>query len=417
MVCGNDSSEYPALRLCEGGVVANSVSAALKNSIVSMQQASSVIFTFLSADLASWHYYCLVLAKMHIMLYKQLIFLFLLFGITISCNKNLLVEEDDVWESEWLAPLIKTRFTMDQLRELNDTKYEFNIPSIDLGFAENILVDVPELNISHLGPYQAPVSDWVKEIQIDTLALDLEMTNIFPISIGAGTKFVLRNSTDTLNPASIIAQIVIQQDIPPGGLFKTEIKSVQSTIGSNLYFYLDAFRSQGGNQVSFNSSPCKININLKVIDLKRIDLYTNQQVVSTDTFKVELGDTLSSVNDTLATGLLDVMITNGLPVSSNMQLYFLNANKSTVIDSLFNVPLLVEPGTTSSLGETITETNASSSISLNGTKIQHIRQSTYAVIQYELKTPSSGFFVSANDHAFLQMKLIGDLKLHLNPNN
>lgn len=351
------------------------------------------------------------------MLLKRLTFLFLFFCAAISCTKNLVVEDDDVWESDWLAPLIKTRFTMDQLRELNDTKYEFNIPAIDLGFAENILVDVPALNISRLGPYQAPVSDWVKEIQIDTLAIEVELTNIFPIPIGAGTKLVLRNSTDTLNLSSIIAQIDIQQDIPAGGIFKTEIKSIQSTIGSNLYFYLDAFHSQGGNQVSFTSNPCKIKMNLKVIDLKRIDLYTNQQVVSTDTFKVELGDTLSSVNDTLATGILDVMITNGLPVSSNMQLYFLNANKSTVIDSLFNEPLLVEPGTTSTLGETITETNASSSISLNGNKIQHIRQSTYAVIQYELKTPSSGLFVSANDHAFLQMKLIGDLKLHLNPNN
>ncbi len=351
------------------------------------------------------------------MLMKRLSYLLLLVCTFLSCSKNLVVDEENNWESDWLAPLIKTRFTMDQLRELNDTKYDFNIPSIDLGFVENIVVDVPELNISHLGPYQAPVSDWVKEIQIDTLSVEIELTNIFPIPIGAGTKIVLRNSTDTLNPSSIISQIAVPQDIPAGGVFKTEIKSIQSTLGSKLYFYLDSFHSAGAQQVSFNSVPFKATIRLKVIDLKRIDLYTNQQIVSTDTFKIELGDTLSTVNDTLATGNLDVFITNGLPVSSNLQMYFLNSDKTVVADSLFNESLNVTPGITSALGETLSETNASSSISLNGTKIQHIRKSSYAVIKYGLKTPTTGVFVSANDHAYLQMKLIGDLKLHLNPNN
>ena len=343
----------------------------------------------------------------------QRIFQLTLFGLILFTACQKIVPDENEWQSDWLLPILKAKLTMAQLKEVKKQTISYAIPAADLGFTENVTIDVPAVSITNLGPYVQPLSDWVQAVTIDTLAISIEINNVFPIAIGAGTQLTVRNSADTLSASNIVTRLTIPIDILPGQRFESSIQVSKSTLEDNLYLFVDALNTPGGTQVSFTTTPTLINISLEVIDLSKIKVYPAKEYTNKDTFKIDFSNQYTSV-DSIANGDLTISLENGLPIQTKVQLYFLDASKSVVIDSLFSSSFEVAAGSTDVNGFTVQTSTSSNTITLSADKINRIRQARYSAVQYALSTPTNnGNSILVDKSAYLELFISGDVKFHI----
>lgn len=341
------------------------------------------------------------------------IYVFTLVGLLLMSACQKIVLDENEWQSDWLLPILKAKLTMAQLKEVKKQTISYSIPATDLGFTENVAIDVPAVSITNLGPYIQPLSDWVQSVTIDTLAIRIDINNVFPIAIGAGTQLTVRNSADTMITSNIVTCLTIPADILPGQRFESSIQVSKSTLEDNLYLFVDVLNTPGGTQVSFSTSPTLINISLEVIDLSKIRIYPSKEYTNKDTFKIDFSNQYTNI-DSMANGNVTVSLENGLPIQTQVQLYFLDATKSTVIDSMFVSSFEVQAGITDLNGFTSQSSTSSSTITLSAEKISRIRQARYAAVQYALSTPpNNGNSILIDKTAYLELFISGDLKFHI----
>ncbi len=340
----------------------------------------------------------------------------------MSCQKTPLGTGGSTpWKSSWLFPAVKGDVSLANLKELRNNKFTHLIPALSLGMPTGVPLNLPGVTINHVGPFPQRISSWLYRANIDSFDLDISLQNLFPIPIGAGTKIVFRNDADTLNPANIIYSYSIPNDVAPHETFTINLKVINKTIEDTVFIYLDQFTSPGGNNVVFDPQPSLLTVTLKVLIMKSIEIYSNKQFVSTDTLGVSFGSSLNNqqqnngLTDTTATGQVHVYLENYMPVNTGIQVYFLNADKTAVIDSLFTNRLSIAGATTDGTGEPLNQTNSETGIEITADRIRNIKSSTYCIFNFKFDT--NGYpppKVVANTHARLKIQITGDLNININ---
>ncbi len=340
-------------------------------------------------------------------------FLFILLISIFGCKK--FQQPNPQLHPEWLAPIAKTSVTLETLSLLDSTKFTRKIPSLDLGFPTGITLNVPALYFSHLGPYPLAVSDWIKEIQVHTLDLTISLSNSFPIKIGAGTIITIRNAADTLNNQNIISQHALPNDVLPGETFIFNVQLNDKSIDDTVFFYLDNFNSPAKNNVTFSNSPTFITVGLNIIAVDRIKFSPDKtkSIHDTSAFSIDSKTNTQAVDDSTLEGKLVVYIDNAFPLNAVFQIYFLDASRRNVIDSLFENGIRLNAATTDASGSPLNVQHGVDSVLISSSHLQKIKLAKYAVTSLDLNTVNNqSQDVNANNETYLNIQIVGDLKMN-----
>ena len=185
-------------------------------------------------------------------------------------------------------------------------------------------------------------------------------------------------------------------------------------IEDTVFIYLEQFTSPGGNNITFSTTPSKLSISLKVLEIENVELYTNKQASFNDTVQANFSQDTNGF-DTTVSGKINVFVDNAMPLNTNFQLYFIDSLTNNIIDSLFNTRLIVQGINTNSItGAPISINSSKNEILVNAAKVQRIKSSNKAIIDFDLNTNGySTPTVLANDETYLGIQFTGDLKLKL----
>jgi hypothetical protein len=342
----------------------------------------------------------------------------LLLGACTKFSGNL--NELPTSNSDWLLPLVKGKIGFDNLKRINSSVVGFDLPSTDLGYASGISVNVPPITVPELGPYIQPLSDWIHSVEFDTLQLKLTFNNVFPIAVGAGTRFSFRNSAGTGNPSNVIYEHVVPADIAPGQPYSFEVKVVNNSIGESLYMYLEQFTSPGGNSVTFSSAPSKMQLEVGIIDIKKVELNVGKSTVELDTVDVDFGDEELNTGqvDTSSYGTLNFFFDHALPIHMNAQIYFLDPLNGQILDSLLTPPFALNGCQTNAAGDPLNVNSSKNSLFISTARINKIRKSNKAVVSFKMNTNGyPGPYVQMSDKTYLKLQITGDLHLSINLND
>lgn len=335
-------------------------------------------------------------------------------ALLAACSKYKLGDKQwPAWEGEWLLPLLKGTFNFEDIRTLSQTKTTYNVPAMDIGFTEGITVDVPVLDIPEVGPYKQPLSPWIESVNFDSLRITLSFDNLFPIAIDAGTHFSFRKSEGTGSGANLIYEHIVDTRIEPGARYTFDVVVQQNTVEDTLYIYLEQFKSPGGDDVVFATTPCVLQVETKVIDLKQVGIYSGKSLVETDTLGIEWGADDLEFEDTVSTARIHCYFENALPVNQYLQIYFLDPLTAQPVDSLLNQSLNIQGCQTDALGVPVNTTQATTSVDLSVNRVRKIRKTQRAVFYYQLNTLGySQPVIRAGEQTYFNIQLTGDLKLH-----
>ncbi len=342
--------------------------------------------------------------------------LLILFIGFISCNKDK-SNTLPTWNSDWLLPIAKGKVSFETLKTLSNIETTIQIPSIDLGYTGGAKVNVAPLNISKMGPYKIPLSNWIHKINFDSLELSLSMTNIFPIEISSGTKFSFRKTNDLNDPSNIIYQHILSQNIKSNDYYTFNVTVNNNSIYDTVYLFLEQFTSPGANEVIFSTQPLKIEVKVKVIDIKNVELYTGRVTSNIDTVDVQFSDE-DNPTDTSSYGTVNLFVDNGLPIHFGVQIYFLEKNSNLIIDSLMSPAFELDGCNTDANGDPISVVSKKSSFQISTKRIENIKRAHKAIIRHNINT--LGYpppYVLLSKNSFLKMQITGDLHLSFNLNN
>lgn len=329
----------------------------------------------------------------------------------LSCNKYKIdVDNLPSWSSDWLIPILKGKFEFETIKELNQSETSFDVPSVDIGFASGTTINVPSFTLSEVGPYAQPFGEWIHAIHFDSLEIKLTFRNVFPIAIGAGTQFSFRREADINDPSNLIYQHTISADILPNEEYSFSIVINDNFISDTTFLYLEQFNSPGGNNVTFSTTPCTIDIALQVIDINRVELNTNKSLSVHDTLEINLANDSNTLDDSSNQAVINVFFENAFPINQKVQIYFLDASSNLITDSLFDMPLVSLGSTNDAQGNPITTTKNQTSVTISKSSVQKIQQSKKAILSYDMNTNGySTPTVVANDKTYFDIQLTGDL--------
>jgi hypothetical protein len=190
-----------------------------------------------------------------------------------------------------------------------------------------------------------------------------------------------------------------------------------------VFFTLDEFNSPPYDNVVFSSSPAHLKILLKVVAANYVEIYTNRSFTSVDTVKFSAsrdddnigGSTGGALSDSSASGVINVFTDNGLPANIRSQLYFLDASKTRVLDSMFLGGLQMEGGLTDALGNSSFINRKKTVIPINRLKMEHLKAAKYVASRFEFNTLGfAGEYVAANRGPKLSLQFTGDLNIRIN---
>jgi hypothetical protein len=257
---------------------------------------------------------------------------------------------------------------------------------------------------------------------VDTLDFSGTLANFFPVAIGPGTRVVMRTSRDTSSDANIAGYAPIPNTVPAGQNFTFDIKVLNKTLSDSVFFFLENFNTPAYSGVTFSNAPTSLDVTLKVLTASYVEIYTGRTYVSSDTTEFSAGTddqiggrTGGTLSDTSTAGVITVFTDNSLPANASIQIYFLDASRAKVIDSLFYPTAFnVERGRTDGAGNPSYVASASIKVPVTRLKLDHVKQAAYVVSRFQFNTMNTpGLYVATNKNPKLDIQLTGDLKLNI----
>lgn len=331
--------------------------------------------------------------------------------LIMSCSKSSNIKHS----SDWLLPLVKGNITFETLKTLSRAKTSISIPSIDLGYTSGTTVNIPPISNKNLGPYKIPLNNWIHKIQFDSLEILFSFKNLFPIETGAGTKFSFRRTANVNDSNNIIYQYITQQNISANGNINFDIVVNNNFINDTIFLFVEEYNSPGANNVTFSAQPSIIDIEVKIIDINYVELYSDKSALEKDTLDIDFSKE-ETPTDTSNYGIVNIFIDNGLPIQFGIQIYFLDpSTNSYAIDSLWNPTFDIAGSNTDANGTPQNIQSKKSSVSISTQRLDKIKKSKKGVIKYQINT--LGYpppYVRLNKDAFLKLQITGDLHLNLN---
>lgn len=336
----------------------------------------------------------------------------------ISCKKH--VVDDSPIESNWLLPLVKGNVSLNDLSQLEGNSYSYEITPDDIGMPSNSTVSSPGLTVDFLGPYAIPTQDIIKYLKVDSLALGINIHNLFPVNINAGFTVTLRSSKDTTSNANLLFSKTFSNSLGINSKDSLPLSITNVTISDSLFFYIENIEIDAFNNVVFDKN-MPISFSINKVRLNELALFANKSVDLKDTVDFESGDLSSiynssngAVSDTSVSGFMNFYTDNALPIFMNMQMLFLNNGVKK--DSIFDNSFLLNGANVNGLGISIDAISQKNSINIRQSKLKNIEQSNQLVYSFSINTNGYSVpYVVVSKNNLLALQIVSDLKLIINP--
>lgn len=340
---------------------------------------------------------------------------FVLSGIlllfTISSCKKIEGLQPDI-----LAPLVKTSAKVEDIGQIRDKHFIQSFPAASIGsFPVGVSIPtVAPIEIDHIGPYPYSLSDTITFVDIDTMNFRFTFLNNYPIIVQAGTQIVFRSSSDVNSSSNIIFAHTIARDISPSTSYAIDTIITNKYLPSVFYMSLDSFKSPGGNNVIFSSEPSQVDFEIRLLSTFEVGVKTNITVGTLDTADIQSFGSNDSYNDSTATGVISIYMSNSLPINLHFGLDFYDDNYN-YLTSIYQGDMALAGGTTDAQG-TPTSVNPEHRFddTLSIDRIHQIRSATHVVYRVNGDTYGySGSEVVVGKNCALNIQIVGDLNINI----
>jgi hypothetical protein len=320
-----------------------------------------------------------------------------------SCNFNPDKHISPSWTMDFLGPIVRADMNIQNINELKDLYANQSLSLQDCGavYANGTTVDIPAMGPTSLGPYALSLTDAFTNAALASGKLSYKITNGLEINVNAGTTIQIRQGSTILlsNNTPDIA--------PLGGTYTSPATTLGNImIDASISLSIPNFSSNGsGGPVTINSGRrLLLEIFLNNVRVKSIDLGINDHFSIVDTSDFSIHGT--NIHSQSVSGTLTTFLKNNLPLSFDLQVYFLDKTKSILLDSLFNSPAIILAGGPGSSEIQLVTT-------VNNNKIRHLNDASFVRTALKLGNHSSGA-ITIPDSLFMHMQIVGDLKIKLN---
>lgn len=313
------------------------------------------------------------------------------------------------FQPEILAPALKTEIDIYDFERLLTQTTDYTISPGDLSSLSGVPfpVDVPVPDNLIPSEYMN-IFDFAEKIFTDTVRATISFDNIFPVAIKAGTRILVRDSSDA---SKVLIDHSIASDVPSGGSYVIPIVRGADTISSTLEITMTDFVFVGtGNltPVNFPNQDFTVVLNVTLIDLDHVELKNNVSYEDSATHPFSID--IPNAADTAAySGALSLFITNKYPTGFDLRLDLLDDNGDLVFPLFGDSSLFVEHAPLDATGRVIGQTVAEKVNFINVTDINNLNEVTQMRIGVTLKTPSSPSTVILDEITTIDMLITADI--------
>jgi len=300
------------------------------------------------------------------------------------------------WEMEILGPLVKADLTIQNISQLEDLHASATLKLSDFNINTAIVPNnsAAPVNIGTF-PNILDITNAFAKGKFESGDLYFKITNQWQINIRQNTRFILKTGAGVLYDHALTTTIPANN-----GVYTSPVTSLagDSINTSAISLEVQQFSTNGGSITDANRN-LTIEIFLENVKIGSIEVTTGENfssIIDTSDFSIN-GSTIQSES---VSGVFNAFVTNNFPVNFQLQVYFLDASKSIIRDSLFTgFHTFISQGGEQKIP-----------IPLNATKIHNLNNSQFARIVWKANVNST---VQIPNSLYLKMQLVGDLKVKL----
>ncbi len=352
-----------------------------------------------------------------------ILFLTLFTGLFFySCEPNV-PDDPPAWSPDVYGPVVKSVSSIEDITRLENIEFDQVVKSTDA--RQNWTgsnVDVPPTTVDTIGPYNFPLTEegYVGEVNVDSLKLRVQFTNKWNLNIKAGTKIVFLSANDN----SLIFEHELQEPVQPNEEFDRTFTVLNTTVTSDINFYLVDFQTDGGQSINFNPPNDKttFNFQLQFVKIRDAKIRADKSYSIEDTSKVDFEEAqdTSGVSEDAAEGYLNLYVENGFPINSEISIIFIDQYGNpqySMIDKREIDAADVDPES----GSVNQITEEKIEIEVNDDVVDDLRDANRVVSIVELNT--NGVPADINNdikvtrESTLLLQLVADLKIYTNEIN
>ena len=337
-----------------------------------------------------------------------------------SCFKEPEVDPDEIrdnWETDILAPIMRTRMFIEDAANLADVQ-------------SNVVIDAATINPLWSGPMIVPavsglstqakpsefgITEYFERVYTDTLNMTVTLTNNLPIPINRGTILVYRNK----ETQSIIAKKLLDKDVEPGESYEFEFLIYNEgnnppLVESDIQFYLEDFRTSGseGQIVDFSGGNVQFEFILNWIKINEILINSDKQFADTIEFGFEIdGNGTDTLLKQAFDGKLLVFMESGMPLNVLWSMDLVDENDDFLMD-FGSQDIDLDPAETDhATGEVTKMQETKIEIALDPESIDKLMKARKVKAYYDINTLGlgSGGVVRINENSFIDIQVVADL--------
>jgi hypothetical protein len=337
--------------------------------------------------------------------------------VVVSCFRDE-TWNPNTWTHHFQGPVAKTTLDLEALTNLQEIRFVENILASEINplWDGQILLPPVTGQSSKNSPQIFEVTDYFKALHTDSLIIEVEFTNGYPINFSKGTEFVFTNQDNNEE----LFRHPIEDDVAPGQNYKFNIEVITDEnnpqkVESNIEFYIDNFRTTGteGEIRDFTGASTNFAFTLKFLSVIKLELYPDKAWSDTSTASVSIFED-GADEQKIAEGKITLDLLNGLPINGWAHIDILDEN-DVVVGKIFDDSLKIEPATIDP--STLAVTNKTQNtvvIDLPFDKLDLFYQDSKLKIKYEMNTNGiDEAQLVIGEEANLKAKVKVDLKLYV----
>lgn len=334
--------------------------------------------------------------------------------LCLGCTKD--KYDNAPLSGSWLLPLLKGEISPITLSMLNNKEFDFYFTAEDAGLNAGIPISSPiQITLSNIGAFPIEMTDIVQEAIVDSGAVELKVTNNFPVTIMAGTILSLKTAGHS-NP---LATLELTEDLAPNAskFFQFDLSGKQLSSLSSLEIeklIVDSFADK-----YFDSSYLQLQLFFRKLSIREMLIAAQKSYEIRDTADfnnslIEYDEYDKMVTDSTIHATIHFKAINKLPVGVNFQIYFLDMD-TMVVDSLFN-PVIDLEAAEYAAGALVAPSEREKDFWISKEKIDKIKQAVQVIYSLDLSTfHHHGAPIRVTKEQTLFIKATGDIQMVFNP--
>ena len=324
-----------------------------------------------------------------------------------SCNLAIDDIQAPLWEPDILAPVARTTVDLTTLKDFSKISVRTDFTAEDLGLP---IGEKPGATFTlDLGPYDFDGLEGLVDMTARETSIAFDLFNSLEADVAPGANIVVRSVetgeivllhpiTEPLEAFGTIGDSAIYQNITFGGELELWVEDVVATARPNA-----TIRPNDG-----------IRLDLRIVftDIEEARLEPDYEMIFSDTSELDIS--FEDI-DADATGELRLHIDNGFPMGGEIDVFFLSKDGSTVVDHLTGQTETLPIPEISAEGRVTGMVGTQISIPVTPEKLDNIRDAGFFAFDASFFTPAEFGVLTTTMEDQMDVKLIADLKLSIQP--